>query len=52
MNVTPGEFFSPQSAATPAGIRIVNNSNLKIVTNVPENYVSRLRKEIKWRSWY
>jgi len=45
MNVTPGEFFSPQSAATPgAGIRIVNNSNLKIVTNVPENYVSRVKK--------
>ncbi len=45
MNVTPGEFFSPQSAAMPgAGIRIVNNSNLKIVTNVPENYVSRVKK--------
>ncbi|MGH2552212.1 MAG: efflux RND transporter periplasmic adaptor subunit [Chitinophagaceae bacterium] len=45
MNVKVGEFFSPQSAAMPgAGIRIVNNSNLKIVTNVPENYVSRIRK--------
>jgi RND family efflux transporter MFP subunit len=44
MNVTVGEFFSPQSAAMPgAGIRIVNNNNLKIVTNVPENYVSRVR---------
>ena len=41
MNVKVGEFFSPQSAAMPgAGIRIVNNSNLKIVTNVPENYVT------------
>ena len=48
MNVTVGEFFSPQSAAMPgAGIRIVNNNNLKIVTNVPENYVSRVRKDAK-----
>jgi RND family efflux transporter MFP subunit len=30
-----------------AGIRIVNNSNLKIVTNVPENYVSRVKKDAK-----
>ncbi len=45
MNVKVGEFFSPQSAAMPgAGIRIVNNNNLKIVTNVPENYVSRVKK--------
>lgn len=45
MNVTVGEFFSPQSAAMPgAGIRIVNNNNLKIVTNVPENYISRVKK--------
>ncbi len=45
MNVKVGEFFSPQSAAMPqTGIRIVNNSNLKIVTNVPENYSSRVKK--------
>lgn len=45
VNVKVGEFFSPQSAAMPgAGIRIVNNSNLKIVTNVPENYVTRIKK--------
>lgn len=45
MNVTVGEFFSPQSAAMPgAGIRIVNNNNLKIVTNVPENYITRVKK--------
>ena len=44
MNVKVGEFFSPQSAAMPgAGIRIVNNKNLKIVTNVPENYVTRVK---------
>ena len=45
MNVKVGEFFSPQSAAMPgAGIRIVNNNNLKIVTNVPENYITRVKK--------
>lgn len=45
MNVKVGEFFSPQSAAQPgAGIRIVNNSNLKVVTAVPENYVTRVKK--------
>jgi RND family efflux transporter MFP subunit len=45
MNVKVGEFFSPQTAATPgAGIRIVNNSNLKIVTPVPENYIARVKK--------
>ncbi len=45
MNVKVGEFFSPQTAATPgAGIRIVNNSQLKIVTEVPENYISRVKK--------
>jgi RND family efflux transporter MFP subunit len=45
VKVKVGEFFSPQSAAMPgSGIRIVNNSNLKIVTNVPENYVARVKK--------
>jgi RND family efflux transporter MFP subunit len=45
MNVKVGEFFSPQSAATPGvGIRIVNNSTLKAVTYVPDNYVARVRK--------
>ena len=45
MNVKVGEFFSPQNAAMPgAGIRIVNNTNLKIVTNVPENYVTSIKK--------
>ncbi|MEK7226418.1 MAG: efflux RND transporter periplasmic adaptor subunit [Bacteroidota bacterium] len=45
LNVKVGEFFSPQSAAMPgAGIRIVNNSNLKIVANVPENYVAKIKK--------
>ncbi|MGQ0738119.1 MAG: efflux RND transporter periplasmic adaptor subunit [Bacteroidota bacterium] len=45
VNVKVGEFFSPQSAAMPqSSIRIVNNSNLKIITNVPENYVARVKK--------
>ncbi len=45
VNVKVGEFFSPGSAADPrAGIRIVNNSNMKIVTDVPENYSSRVKK--------
>lgn len=45
MYVKVGEFFSPQSAATPgAGIRIVNNSELKAVTYVPDNYIARVRK--------
>ncbi|MEO6611585.1 MAG: efflux RND transporter periplasmic adaptor subunit [Chitinophagaceae bacterium] len=45
MNVKVGEFFSPQTAAMPgAGIRIVNNNNLKVVTNVPDNYVAKVKK--------
>lgn len=45
MNIKPGEFFSPQSASTPGmGIRIVNNSSLKMVTPVPENYITRVKK--------
>ena len=45
MNVKVGEFFSPQSAAMPgAGIRIVNNNNLKVVTKVPDNYISKVKK--------
>jgi len=45
VNIKVGEFFSPQSAADPrSGIKIVNNNNLKIVTNVPENYISSVKK--------
>lgn len=45
VDIKVGEFFSPQSAAMPGhGIRIVNNSNLKIVANVPENYVAKIKK--------
>jgi RND family efflux transporter MFP subunit len=45
VNIKVGEFFSPQSAADPrSGIKIVNNSNMKIVTDVPENYSARIKK--------
>jgi len=45
LNVKVGEMFTPQAAATPGmGIRIVNTSELKIVTSVPENYVNLVKK--------
>ncbi|HMR90846.1 MAG TPA: efflux RND transporter periplasmic adaptor subunit [Chitinophagaceae bacterium] len=43
VNVKVGEFFSPQSAAMPAsGIRIVNTGDLKVVVQVPENYLDKV----------
>lgn len=43
VNVKVGEFFSPQSAAMPgAGIRIVNTGSLKVVADVPENYLGKI----------
>ncbi|MEO7393584.1 MAG: efflux RND transporter periplasmic adaptor subunit [Chitinophagaceae bacterium] len=45
MNVKVGEFFSPQTAAQPGmGIKIVNGGSLKIVTAIPDNYISRVKK--------
>ncbi len=46
INVKVGEFFSPQTAADPrvGQIKIVNNSSIKMVTDVPENYASRIKK--------
>jgi membrane fusion protein (multidrug efflux system) len=45
MNVRVGEFFSPQSAADPkTGIRIVNNNSVKVITDVPENYIARIKR--------
>ena len=38
-----GETFSGMSASGPQ-IKIVNTSSLKVVTNVPENYLTRMRK--------
>jgi membrane fusion protein (multidrug efflux system) len=43
VNIKVGEFFSPQSAAMPgSGIRIVNNSGLKVVVMIPENYLGQV----------
>jgi RND family efflux transporter MFP subunit len=43
MNIRVGEFFSPQSAAMPgAGIKIVNTGTLKVVAEVPENYLGKI----------
>ncbi|MBM3414602.1 MAG: efflux RND transporter periplasmic adaptor subunit [Bacteroidetes bacterium] len=45
LNVKVGELYTPQAAATPGmGIRIVNNSRLKVVTHVPENYIGRVKR--------
>ncbi len=43
VNVKVGEFFSPQSAASGAGIRIVNTGDLKVLAQVPENYLGRVQ---------
>lgn len=44
VNIKVGEFFSVQSATSPdrPAIRIVNTNDLKIVTQVPENYLGRV----------
>lgn len=45
LNVKVGEMFTPQAAATPGmGIRIVNSSQLKVVTAIPENYSTLVKK--------
>lgn len=41
VNIKVGEMFSPQTA-TMMGIRIVNTSDLKVLTQVPENYLGRV----------
>ena len=41
VNIKIGEMFT---GAPTAGIKIVNNSILKVVTDIPENYVSRVSK--------
>ncbi|HYJ37682.1 MAG TPA: efflux RND transporter periplasmic adaptor subunit [Chitinophagaceae bacterium] len=43
VSIKVGEVFSPQSAAM-SGIRIVNSANLKVVVDVPENYLGRVRR--------
>ncbi|MEO6489250.1 MAG: efflux RND transporter periplasmic adaptor subunit [Ferruginibacter sp.] len=42
VNIRVGETFTGMTAAGPQ-IKIVNNSSLKVVTSIPENYVSRLK---------
>lgn len=45
VNVRQGEFFNPQSAANPAtGIQIVNTSDLKVLVQVPENYLGKVKQ--------
>lgn len=41
VNIKVGETFT---GAPTSGIKIVNTSNLKVVTDIPENYVSRVKK--------
>jgi RND family efflux transporter MFP subunit len=41
VNIHPGETFT---GAPTMGIKIVNTRNLKVVTNIPENYLSRVSK--------
>ncbi|RYY57579.1 MAG: efflux RND transporter periplasmic adaptor subunit [Chitinophagaceae bacterium] len=44
VNVRVGESFSAASAGNPAtGIRIVNTGDLKVLVQVPENYISRVQ---------
>lgn len=41
VNIKVGETFTGMPTS---GIKIVNTSNLKVVTDIPENYVSRVKK--------
>lgn len=43
VNIRIGETFSGMTATGPQ-IKIVNTSSLKVVTNVPENYITRIHK--------
>ena len=43
VNIRVGEIFSGMTAMGPQ-IKIVNTSSLKVVTSVPENYLSRIHK--------
>jgi RND family efflux transporter MFP subunit len=43
VNIRVGEIFQGATAAGPQ-IKIVNTSSLKVVTNIPENYASKVRK--------
>ncbi len=43
VNIKVGEIFQGMTAMGPQ-IKIVNTSNLKVVTNIPENYLTRVHK--------
>ncbi|MGE5107006.1 MAG: efflux RND transporter periplasmic adaptor subunit [Sphingobacteriales bacterium] len=43
LNVKVGEMFQGYSGSTPQ-IVIINTSNLKVVTDIPENYLTRVHK--------
>ena len=43
VNIKVGEVFSPATANV-LGIRIVNTNNLKLTTQVPENYLDRVNE--------
>ena len=43
VNIRVGEIFQGMTAMGPQ-IKIVNTSKLKVVTNIPENYLTRLHK--------
>jgi len=43
VNIKLGETFTGMSGNQPQ-IQLVNNSNLKVVTPVPENYISRVKR--------
>ena len=44
VNIRVGEFFQGVNAQGQPQIRIVNTQNLKAVTNIPENYLNRVKK--------
>ena len=44
VNIHVGEVFTPASSSTGAGIQIINDANLKATVDVPENYLSNVKK--------
>jgi len=44
VNIRVGETFMGMTSQGTPQIKIVNTSNLKVVTNIPENYLTRLHK--------
>jgi membrane fusion protein (multidrug efflux system) len=43
VNIKAGEVFNGYQNQLPQ-IRIINGSNMKVITDIPENYVSRIKK--------